>query len=133
MSGATNQPKTEQESTAPQMVLAPPPPDVFANQFRMGVTMTDFNIVFATTLVNAAGHPLIMEKIAVNLAPGMIKQLLLQLKYAVAAYEEAIGEIKVPRHLEENLRKMQVDLKNQLATQMESAVNVIMHPMQSGA
>lgn len=133
MTGTADQPKTEQAPSTRQMVLASPLPDVFANQFRIAVTMTDFNIVFATSLVSATGHPLIVEKIAVNLAPGMIKQLLLQLKHAVAAYEEAIGEIKIPRHLEENLRNMQVNLKNQLAAQMESTVNVVMHSMQPGA
>lgn len=83
----------------PGAFLNPGLPEVFANQLRIGATFSDFTLVFGTT--DSAGIPgqaatTVRDRIAVHVAPGMLKQLLLHIQMVVDAYETAIGSIPIP-------------------------------------
>ena len=97
----------------PGATLASNAPAVFSNNLRLGVTLTDFTIVFCATEDTPAG-PLIQDKVSVHLAPGMLKQLLANIQMAVSAYEEAIGIIPMPARLDEYLALMHLRLVGNL-------------------
>ncbi|MDA8051133.1 MAG: DUF3467 domain-containing protein [Rhodospirillales bacterium] len=93
-------------------------PGMFSNQLRLGVTLTDFTIVFGVGEDTPAG-PNIRDRVAIHLAPAMLKQLLAHLEMAISAYEEAIGTIPIPARLNEYteiLRKTLIEnLRGRLA------------------
>jgi hypothetical protein len=99
----------------PAFMAGPLAPEVFANQMRMGVTVTDFTLVFAAT--GAAGVP--VDKVSVYLAPGMLKQLLLQVAMAVEVYEETVAPISVPRRMDEFIQRIRAELTTGLRSQMD--------------
>lgn len=70
--------------------------DVYSNQVRLGVTISDITIVFG--LMEDAGPNQIVnkDKVAVHLAPTSAKSLMMHLKAAVEAYEKGAGEIPIP-------------------------------------
>lgn len=95
-----------------------PVPEVFANQLRMGVTVTDFTIVFGTA-VDMGGTAVVADRAIVHVAPGMLKQILQNLIMAVNAYEEVMGEIRVPKPLEGQLANLKTQVISMLRQQMD--------------
>lgn len=110
---------------APRAFGAAPIPELFANQLRLGVTLTDFTLVFGSTVPQpdasqaGAGFGIMSDNVALHLAPGMLKQLLLQSEMAVAAYEAVMGPIKVPSKLTAFLENHKEKLIKMLRHQME--------------
>src|SRR5487761_1081463 len=79
----------------------PPIMDVFSNQLRMGVTLSDFTLIFGVTESGPTGVGINREKVAIHLAPVMLKQLLFNIELAVNAYEEAVAPIPIPANTHE--------------------------------
>lgn len=77
-------------------------PDIFANQLRLGVTLTDFTLVFGVSEESPAGA-VTRDRAIIRLAPGMVKQLVAHLEMIVSAYEEAIAPIPVQARLNDHL------------------------------
>jgi len=94
-------------------------PDIFANQLRMSATLTDFAITFGTAEGGHPGPTFVADKAIIHVAPGMLKQILFHIQIAVDAYEEAIGEIPIPKNLQKFLEKTKKALASQLKHQME--------------
>lgn len=67
--------------------------DVYANQLRMGVTLSDFTLIFSVTEDYGQGVAEVVDKAAVRLAPMTFKALLLNMKGALDAYEKSVGNI----------------------------------------
>lgn len=87
--------------------------DVFSNQVRIGVTLSDFTVIFGATEETPLG-PAVRDRVAVHLAPGALKQLLAQLEMAVSAYEEALGHIPVPLRLDQYMTALRVNMVRNL-------------------
>ena len=94
-------------------------PEVFANQMRMSVTVTDFTIVFGVAVDNGSGPATLADKVAIHVAPGMLKQVLLNIEAAIDAYEEVIGEIKIPKGVGLRLAGTKAQLASVLRQNME--------------
>ena len=132
MSGIPRSPTPS--SGATQMIAAPrlfggtPIPELFANQLRLGVTITDFTLIFGSTLPQQGAASsgevfgVVSDKVALHLAPGMLKQLLLQIEMAVAAYETVMGSIKIPDKLPASLARHKAQLIEMLGQQMEGTL-----------
>ena len=103
-------------------------PDFFSNQLRLGVTLTDFTIVFGVSEETPAG-PNIRDRVAIHLAPAMLKQLLAHLEMAISAYEGAVGTIPVPARLNEYteiLRKtLMENLRERLAGPSDAEIAAV--------
>jgi hypothetical protein len=69
-------------------------PETFANQMRMGVTVTDFTLIFGVGADAGTGPPMLIDKAIIHVAPGMLKQIAQNLAMAVAAYEEVLGKLE---------------------------------------
>lgn len=98
-----------------------PVPEVFANQMRMGVTITDFTLVFGAAVDIGGGTPMAIDKSVVHVAPGMLKQMLQNITMAVEAYEEVMGEIRLPAPLAGHLANLRIQLTTMLRQQMEGS------------
>ena len=99
------------------------PPDIFANQLRMAVSFTDVTLVFGVSDTSGpsgegVSNPVVRDRVAVHMAPGMLKQLLMHVQMAVDAYESALGVIPVPaisaEAVESNRRGLTSSLREQL-------------------
>lgn len=97
----------------PGFVGGPSTPDVFSNQLRMGVTLTDFTIIFGANEETPMGN-VTRDRVAVHLAPGTLKQLLSHLEMAVSAYEEALGPIPAPKRLSEYMAALRANVVRSL-------------------
>lgn len=94
-------------------------PEVFANQMRMGVTVTDFTIVFGIAVDGGSDTAMLADKVSIHVAPGMLKQILLNIESALSAYEEVMGEIRVPNSLVANVAGIKTHLAMMLRQQMD--------------
>ena len=66
--------------------------DIYANQVRLGVTLTDFTIIFG--IADDLGSQTINKDLAaIRLSPGTMKLLLVQMSAVLSAYETACGQI----------------------------------------
>ena len=96
-------------------------PETFANQMRMGVTVTDFTLVFGTAIDAGPNMaPVALDRSIIHVAPGMLKQIFQNIAMAVEAYEEVMGEIKLPHQLAANLANVKAHLVVMLRQQMDA-------------
>jgi hypothetical protein len=104
-------------------------PEVFANQVRMAVTLTDFTLVFGTAVPDqggvkvGTGLAMISDKLALHVAPGTLKQMLLHSQMALDAYEAVMGPIKIPDKLPAFLAKHKALLIEMLRKQIEGTMD----------
>ena len=84
----------------------------------MGVALTDFTLVFGVNANGGSGTSIVIDKAIIHVAPGMLKQMLRHLSMAVSAYEEVMGEIKLPARLDQNLAKIKMRIVTTLSEQM---------------
>ena len=97
-------------------------PDIFANQMRMGVTLTDFTLIFSVIAESGPTGAVNKDRAIIHLAPGMLKQLLLNTQMAVKAYEDAIAEIPIPKQIQQQLDQIGASLRDSLRAQMDGPV-----------
>lgn len=71
--------------------------DVYANQLRMGVTLSDFTIIFGVAEDDGQGIAQMVDKATIRLAPMTFKALLLNMQGALDAYEKSVGNIIISR------------------------------------
>jgi hypothetical protein len=88
------------------------PPEFFANSLKIGVSSTDFTLKFGTELA---------DNVIIHMSPGTLKQTMLHLIMVAEAYEEVMGEIKVPASLSVRLAQHKQELIEVLRQQMEGA------------
>lgn len=91
--------------------------DSYANQIRMGVTLSDFTLIFGVIVDRGKAGSVNCDKCIVRLAPTTFKQLHLQMSAALAAYEQSIGEIPTPKNLVGMGEKIQTVLSKNLKEQ----------------
>jgi hypothetical protein len=101
--------------------------DLFANQFRVGVTLTDFTLVFGVGVESQIGGQAVVDKASIHVAPGMLKQILASLQMAMSAYEEVLGEIPIPKrhgHFMDGIRKALVEgLQKSMAGPIDAEIS----------
>lgn len=126
MSGNSPQMQAALAMALAQRVNQSPPLDIFANQIRMAVTLTDFTLVFGAAgseqvlgIGGGTGAAAVVDKAAVHVAPGMLKQIMLQIEMAIEAYESVMGPIKIPNRLTADVTKHRRALAAMLRQQME--------------
>ena len=133
MSGSPSQPGIPpglSQAMAQRFLGAASTPEVFANQVRMAISVTDFTLVFGTSLTDGGrgigsvgmGVAASLDKVILHVAPGMLKQLLLQIEMAIGAYESVMGDIKVPNSLPTHLATHKIMMANMLRQMMEGDV-----------
>ena len=118
MSETKIDPPAQQQHPIFNVVGGPPIMDVFSNQLRMGVTLSDFTLIFGVTESGPTGIGINREKVAIHLAPVMLKQLLLNIEVAVTAYEEAVAPISI----QANAREKLTEIKKALVSQLQAAM-----------
>jgi hypothetical protein len=91
--------------------------EIYANQLRLGATISDFAVVFG--LQGPAGG--VRDRMIVHLAPTTLKQLALNVQMAVEAYEEAVGPISMPAGVKDQVAQFKRDLITGLREQMGGA------------
>lgn len=101
---------------------APDYVDVYANQLRIGTTVSDFTLVFGASDEGFT----VSDQVSVRLAPGTLKMLFLNVKMALEAYEQAIGEIPVPSKLEQQISKNKITLADGLKRHMNGELGSVL-------
>jgi hypothetical protein len=96
--------------------------DIYANQARIGATLSDFTIVFGLTEDAGNGQISNRDRVAIRLAPGTAKLLHLHLEAVIGAYEQAVGTISVPDRLVSELRTMKDGMAAGYTEQMKGSV-----------
>lgn len=117
MSGSSQRPPTPPFNPAllASLLQGANVPEVFANQMRTAVTLTDFSLAFGVAeSPGPALSAVTRDRVVVHLAPAMVKQLFLHLKMAVEAYEEAVAIIPIPSRIEVYLDAVKTDLVSKL-------------------
>jgi hypothetical protein len=79
--------------------------DTYANQVRLGTTISDFTIIFGVSDDRGPAGVHLKDVVAIHLAPGTMKLLLGNLKSTVEAYEASIGTIPLPANTESQLEE----------------------------
>ncbi|MBV0888152.1 hypothetical protein KTQ54_06320 [Komagataeibacter oboediens] len=93
--------------------------DVYANQIRMGVTLSDFSLVFGAIADRGKQGSHNVDKCIVRLAPITFKQLYIQMSATLEAYEQSVGKIPTSKKIVDGSKKIQkvlsINLKEQLS------------------
>jgi len=93
------------------------PIDIYSNQLRLGVSLSDVSIVFGIVEDRQSSLTTSADKAVVRLAPVTAKQLYLQLRVAIDSYERVLGDIRVPKVIaqqSENIEKKLTEHLNRL-------------------
>lgn len=90
-------------------------PEVYANQLRMGITLSDFTLVFSTSNERTNA---IEDKATVRLAPLTAKLLLQNLQMVLSVYEEKFGAINIPPKMMAQMEEQRKGLRDHLSEQL---------------
>ena len=72
-------------------------PSVYANQLRVGVTVSDVTLTFGTMEDRGIGQVIHEDKVSVHLSPITAKILLENLTMIIDVYERVVGKIPTPQ------------------------------------
>jgi len=92
--------------------------DIYANQVRLSVTVSDISIMFSTIQDRGPGVITPEDRASIRLSPMTAKAFLKNLEMVVAAYEAVLGEIPVPPKASKMIDEYYDGLTNMLAEQM---------------
>lgn len=84
--------------------------DTYANQLRMGATLSDFTLIFSVTEERGLGQTVVREKVAVHMPPTVAKMLLVQMQAAIESYEKAVASIPVPHDFQAHVDTIRTQL-----------------------
>ena len=100
------------------------PLEIYANNVRMGATLSDFVIVLGAIRDRGANAPVVQDLVAARLSPMTTKVLLMNLQAAMLAYEEVLGEIRLPNSVTQDMETVRTTLVNAFAAQMTAPTHV---------
>jgi hypothetical protein len=129
---------SESLSPGPLQALVAPShaPEIYSNTLRMGATLSDFVIVFGGIKDSPTGQFGFQDLVAVRLAPRTAKTLLMNLQAAIAAYEDVLGEIKMPTSFDSDREKIRKNVAESYVQQINASSNVstiaARHPNSAG-
>ena len=93
--------------------------DIYANQIRLGVSLSDLTIIFGATDDLGPNQLVSKDKAAIRLSVTNAKILMLNLQTMVEAYENGIGKIRLPRGSIEAMGAISMQIRNMLHEQVE--------------
>ena len=98
--------------------------DVYANQFRVGMTPSDFTLIFGAT-EDYGPSVGIKDRVAIRVAPSTLKLMVLTLQNTLTVYEELIGAIPITQESQELIAANRAQLAQSMRAmqaQMAAAV-----------
>lgn len=92
--------------------------DIYANQVRLNISMSDINIIFGVLNDRGPGIVVLEDRASVRMAPTTAKILTQHLEALIRTFESVIGEIPMPDSTVTQIESQMQNLAENLATQM---------------
>jgi hypothetical protein len=92
--------------------------DVYANQVRISVSVSDIDMIFSVMQDRGSGIVALEDLASIRLSPITAKVLLHNLQMIVDAYEASVGSIDAPPKALKQIQNQQNGLMNALKEQM---------------
>ena len=93
-------------------------PKFYANQARVGLTLSDFTLIFGVSDDLGIGAVAAKDLVGVHLAPGTFKALLMHLNMMLEVYEEKIGTINISPGVSREVESQRSRMAEALEMQM---------------
>ncbi len=100
------------------------PLEIYANNVRMGATLSDFVVVLGAIRDRGNNPAVVKDLVAARMAPRTTKILLMNLQAALSAYEDVFGEIRMPTSFKQDTVTVHATLVNAFTAQMSAPTNV---------